>query len=142
MSIEAALTTWLETDPDVSDLTAGRIYPNKRPQSSTGDTCCVVYWQSQQSTLRTLTSLSGTANPTYTLDCRGRNYAEVKQLADAIRGNKTNPKLDGFRGVIGGVRIQLAQLVGGGDEAEQPVHGEERGGDHIALEFQLWYEDL
>ena len=140
MSIEAALTTWLESDPDVAAAVGARIYPQSIPQGASFP--CVTYYRTGQQTTRSLSGLTGLSRARLTLDCWALTYSAAKSLADAVRGTKSTPKLDGYRGTVGGVKIQACFCTNVTDSLETPVHGDEKGVPHVALDFDLNYEDV
>lgn len=145
MSISAALKTWLEKDPDVAAAVGGRVFPDRLPQGA--DFPQVTYEQHAESTLMHLGGLSGSANPTYAVRCWGRTKPEAKGLADHVRGNKSTPKLDGFRGLIqcsdgGKVRVQCARLVDASDEYLPTPHGDDAGLYCTTQLYRLFYEDV
>jgi len=140
VSLEAGLTAWLNADPDVVQSVGVRIFPMVLPQGVGFPT--ISYYRTGQQNVRSLVSLSGLSQSRMTVDCWALSYTESKELADLIQGNKTNPKLDGFRGMMGNVKVQACFCTNEVDLHERPVHADERGVYHTALDFEIWFEDV
>jgi len=140
VSAEAALVAYLDADPDVARMAGPRIYPQSILQG--GGLPAVTYYRTGQQTVKSLGGLSGTSWARVTLDCWAANYTDAKTLADAIRGTKTTPKLDGFRGTVGGVKILACFCTSVVDVRERPVHGDEVGVPHVAMDFDIIFEDV
>lgn len=140
MSIEAALTTWLSEQAAVQKLIDARIYPQSIPQAASFP--AVTYYRTGQETVKSFGGLTGVSRAALTVDCWALSYTAAKSLADTIRGNKSTPGLDGYAGTIGGVKIQACFCIGAVDFRERPVHGEEAGVPHVALDFEFWFEDV
>lgn len=140
MSIEAAVTAWLSAFPAAQKAVGSRIYPQSLPQGASFP--ALTYYRTSHQSLKSLAGLSGLSQARVSVDCWALNYTDAHALADAIRGNKTNPGLDGYRGTVGGVRIQSCFCTNQMDQIERPVHGDEKGVPHCTLDFELWYEDV
>lgn len=140
MSVEAFITAWLGSDADVQTLCGNRVYPLEMPQGA--GLPAVTYSRVSQQATRSLTGLSGLSRARLTVDCWAQGYSEAKALAEAIRGTRSNPKLDGYRGQLAGVFVQAAFCSNEIDLYEKPVHGDEAGVKHTALDFDITYEDL
>ena len=76
-------------------------------------------------------------NSQYTVICYGESYSAAKGLAEAVR-----KRLDGFRGVVEGVTIDVMMLI---DEVDKP---EFKPGTDILnrygkeLTFVVWFKEL
>lgn len=140
MSVEAFVTAWLSRDADVQNLVGQRIYPQELPQGA--GIPAVTYYRTGQEGVRSLGGLSGLSRARLTIDCWATSYSDAKALALAIRGNKGRTKLDGYRGQFAGVFVQTCVCTNEIDLIEKPVHGDEAGVKHTALDFDVIYEDL
>lgn len=140
MSIEAFVTAWLGRDPDVQEIAGSRIYPVELPQGA--GLPALTYYRTGQQGMRSLAGLSGLSRARLTIDCWATSYSDAKGLAAAIRGTWANPKLDGYRGQLAGVFVQTCLCTNEMDLIERPVHGDEAGVKHVALDFDIVFEDL
>lgn len=140
MSVEAFVTAWLSSRPAVKKLAGNRIYPLELPQGA--GIPAVTYYRVSQQAVRSLGGLAGLSKARLAFDCWATSYSDAKALATDIRGTVNNPGLDGYRGELAGVFVQSCQCNNEMDLIEKPVHGDESGVKHTALDFEIVYEDV
>lgn len=92
-----------------------------------------------------LTGPCGTNTVNVQIDCwsRGSGGATVAEtLAWAIAGDSTDPKLNGYRGTLGGVFVQASLLRGGMQKfEEEPEDGSDDWTYRVMLSFDITYND-
>lgn len=71
-------------------------------------------------------------------------YETVRNLAAAVCGTRGHPKLDGFRGAMGGLFIQACQLESGSkqDLTESPDDGSDDWTYRVTMQFRITYEEI
>lgn len=133
--IEKALFACITTDSTISALMGLRLFPNKIPQGQPMPTA--EYKQEAGKREQMMSGPAGMVNSQYTVICYGESYSAAKGLAEAVR-----KRLDGFRGVVEGVTIDVMMLI---DEVDKP---EFKPGTDILnrygkeLTFVVWFKEL
>lgn len=135
--IEQSLYAWLTGESDVTDLVSTRIYPNKIPQSAALP--AITYHLIAGSYVRGLEGRCGSGVARFQINCWANNYDTVKDLQLAIVGTKADPKLDGYRGTIGGHEIQSLRVSDVMDHPENPKHGEDLGPFGVIIDLTIFY---
>lgn len=136
LTIEIPLAAWLEArDPRL----AGRVQPAE-VSPPTADPY-LTHTRVGTSTWRHLTGTTGTHQARVQLDVWGRDWAQVQDVAAKVRGSKADPGLNGFRGDMGGVRVDSAWLADVAFETEDPEDGTEGAWHRARMDFVItWHE--
>lgn len=132
MLIEQALATHLANDSGISAIVGTRIYAGLRPQKSPLPS--IVYSRVSGVRIESLQGSSGLARPRFQIDCCGKSYPAVKNLAEAIRLS-----LEGFRGTMGGgggVVVQCVRYLGDID-----FYSDDEEIFRVALDFEIWHNE-
>lgn len=136
MILEEALYHRLRSDPALTALAGGRIYPAQAPPASSAP--FVLYGQADRLQTQTLTGTINLNAYQMELDVWAESYAEVKAVMSALRA-----RLVGYSGTItaaGGTTTVLGIFeVSGGDGAEQPQHAEGLGLWTASLALAIHY---
>jgi len=132
--IEKALFTHITTDSTITALMGTRLFPNKIPQGQ--PLPAAEYKQEAGKREHMMSGPAGMVDSQYTITCYGSTYAAAKELAEAVR-----KRLDGFRGVVEGITIDVMMLI---DELDKP---EFKPGTDILnrygkeLTFVVWFKE-
>lgn len=137
MSIRSALFTYLAGKAGVTAIVGTspvRIYPVVRPQG--GDMPALTYARMSGGHDHNLQGSSGTAIPTFELDCFGDTYAQADALAEAIR-----QVMQGFSGTMGSVAVKSVILDDESDGYDPPEDDSDRGAFYISLKYRIRYTE-
>lgn len=114
MNAELAVYSLLKDAPAIIALVADRIFPLLAPQDV--DVPFLVYQRVSGVRWRSLSGPSGMAQPRMQVDAYAMTYSGAKTLATAVRQT-----LDGFRGVVAGIRVGGIALQSDQDMPEEDV---------------------
>jgi hypothetical protein len=132
--IEKALFTRITSDSTIAALMGLRLFPNKIPQGQ--PLPAAEYKQKAGKRQQSMSGPLGMVDSQYTITCYGVNYSVAKELSEAVR-----KRLDGFRGIVEGITIDLIILI---DELDVP---EFKPGTDILnrygkeLTFVVWFKE-
>lgn len=126
MTLEEALYSCLSSHAGVMTLTAGRIYPNERPQGASLP--ALTYRRITGARAWSMSGYSRLQNPRMQIDCIAPTYAAVRALADQAALAVITPGA-GFR--VGELTDYDLPVV---DAATETFH-------QIALDLSLWYPE-
>lgn len=101
--IEAAPVALLTADTAIDALIDGRIHPSKLVQSEPFP--AITYLRVSTPRIRSHSGPSGLAHARVQINCWAETWTGARDLADLVR-----MRLDGWKGVAGGVRIGGIQL--------------------------------
>lgn len=138
--IEPTFAAWAGAQQAILNLVGNRIYPDRLPQGASFP--ALTYAKSSHQSVKGFGGLTGLSVDQITVDCWGLMKADAKNLAFAVRGNKTTPAFDGFKGIISGIRIQAAFCQNEIDLFDPPKHGDDVGVYHTNLDFEITWEDF
>lgn len=96
--VEKAIHDLLTAATAVAALVSSRVYPLRAPDGVAAP--FIVYQRISGVRWRTLSGACGIAQPRIQIDVYAATYAGAKALASAVR-----VALDGYRGIVAGVRI-------------------------------------
>jgi hypothetical protein len=144
-SIKGPLHHYLASTPGVQELAGDRVFPvNVVPPGE--ERPAVTFFVTSSPKVQYLNPGPGDLpHPTVQINCWGRTGREAEQLAWAVRGDEDSPRLDGFRGWMGGddgkVFVQGAKVEDAPDDLVPPAHGESDPTHLVSLQAVIWYED-
>lgn len=140
-SIRSALFSYLSGKTGVTAIVGTspvRLYPLARPQG--GELPAMTYARVTGGHDHNLTAASGTAIPTFELDCFAETYAEADALAEAIR-----QVMQGFSGSFGtggnAVAVKAVLLDDESDGYDLPQDDSDRGAFFITLRYRIRYSE-
>lgn len=129
--LETAVVALLRADETVAGLVAARIHPIYLPETATLP--AIAYQITDKQELHSSGGLPQTVNPTMQITCFALTYAEVVELADAVRD-----ELNTFQGTSDDVFIQRILLT---DQADVPNVSPDNDQLRIygrRLNFEIW----
>jgi hypothetical protein len=139
--IEQALFTHVTSDIMITALIYTnspyphhRFFPNKIPQGELLP--AATYQQNKGDRVHHMEGPAGMVDSEYTIICYGTTYPAAKELAEAVR-----KRLDGYRGIVAGVTIDVILLI---DELDVPEF--KPGTDILSrygkqLTFTVWFKE-
>lgn len=143
-TIEESLVSFLKADVMLTGLIGGRIYPEEAPQNAGWPH--ITYQIISYPQKFHLAGPSGLASPRIQIDCWAKGSTgkkDVVAIAEAVR-NAKGPgvqKLDGFTGLMYGVRVQRVNLEDRRYSSEPPVHANEDPFRRASLDFTFWFDE-
>jgi len=148
--MRAALVLFLKADPGVSAIIGTRLFPfGRTPQDA--DFPHLTYFQVDGVREGTLSGPDGRAHPRFQIDCCSLDQLEATTLATAVRnatgGAQGSPvgsnfaKLHGFKGTMGGVTVQQAEIVDERDIYDEPEDASDVGVARVVLDLVLVHEE-
>ncbi len=149
--IELALAAFLRADPQVGNLTGGRVEPFRAAQGAAFPR--LTYQRVSTTRVRSNDGPCHLATARIQLDCWGEGpdgYDDAKLLADKVRkarggaaGRPVDPdrygQLDGFRGLMNGVAVQGAFLDDDLDDGENPAFGDDRSVFRVTMDLTITF---
>ena len=106
-----------------------RVYPGKLPQNPTFP--ALTYQRASGARVSSIYGPSGLANPRFQIDVWAQTFTSMVDVAALVREG-----LDGFRGVVSGVRIGSIVCVGDFDNYEPGVELHRR-----TIDFSIWHHE-
>lgn len=132
MKIEEVMYSLLKNDTSIKAMVNDRIYPLVAPQSTTFP--FLIYQESGHSRLPSIKGNTQMRTFRCRIDGYSENYADAKDIRDAVLG-----KLVNYKGTSGNVDIQYIDQEDTSDEHLPPVHSDERGIFGAGLDFVVYY---
>jgi hypothetical protein len=138
---ETALTASLKANPNIAAIVGTRVYPLAIPEKRAGQTegslPCLVYAITGTDRARNLSGPAGVAIAHVLIDCRGKEYSQVKRLQEILR------QYDGFNGYLyGSLYVMNTVFSDQSDEFEWPGGtGTGQGTYHITVSFRWKYRE-
>jgi hypothetical protein len=132
--IETALRAQLLATPAVTALVGQRIYAlilPQKPQGGAGWVPAVTYQRIAAIRENALDGATGLVGVRFQVDSWALTYAEVKDLAAAVRG-----ALNGFAGAVGGENVQGSFLLADTDRYESEVEL-----FRVSQDFRVWHRE-
>lgn len=118
-----------------SNLSIGqRIYPVALPQSAVLP--CLTYSRTTGGHDHNLKSATGSAIPTFDIDCWSLTYEGADSLAEEIR-----QKMQGFSGTMGTTAVRSVILDDEVDAFEPLEDGSDKGIFRITLRYRIRYDE-
>lgn len=136
LSIETVLLPWLAArDPRL----LAKVFPMAASPPAVGPYC--TFFRVSTDTYGHLKGQTGVSWARMQLDFWSQDHAEARSIADKIAGDKEDPGLRGFRGLMGGVNVQVALRVDESDDYEDPDDGTELGWYRVRADYKIvWNE--
>ena len=132
ITIEEGLAAFLVANAAVNAIVAGRVYPNKLPQTVTLPALTYQRIDTPRVHSHDTSGATGTAHPRIQFDCWAASYANAKGLADALRG-----ALNGYKGTMGSVNPVTVQSALQEDERFDDFA--DAGIVRISCDFIIWH---
>jgi hypothetical protein len=152
--IEAALTAYLLSVPDIAARVGDRIRPQKSPErkvpyysaSDPGAFPHVTYRRTDTNPrVITQDGQTGLVKTVVELTCWGLTYASAKDLANTIRVSTdpdTGMRLDGWKQAqMNMTFVQMARLEGDSDSFDRPEHGDDVGVYSTSFNVFAWWNE-
>lgn len=138
MSILKSLAAWLKADDDVAGIVGDRVFPQAGRKGSSGAFPRITYSRVSGKDILSHDGPSGTAWIRVQINCFSYRYDDCDSLANAIRGTRADPKLNGYTGTLGDYTVQGIFFENEVDLYWPPEMGEE-GLHQTAVDFVVWY---
>lgn len=140
MSIIKAITDWLLADSEVAAIIEDRVTPGQPPDpGSTGAFPHVTVRRVSGEDVMTMDGPTKLRWIRVQIDCWSFRYQDCDLLAEAIRGDETNPKLSGYSGTLGDYTVQGCFFDNETDVPYRPRQNAPVGLSQTALDFIVWY---
>lgn len=134
------LVAWVADQPDIVGEIAARFRPQE--EAVTGTTFpYVTYFVVSDNTGMTLGGSSGLAQKRVQLDFMAKSYAEVDRLALLFKGTKESPRLNGYRGTLGGVEVKACFVRERQDLYETSETGDGLGTHRVTMDLEIWHRE-
>ena len=129
MTIEEALSAYLNSKTELIDIVGDRIYPIVLPQNPTYP--ALTYFKVSGLALHD----ADIAYPRFQLSSWGEDYADVKTLAAAVK-----EVMQRFKGIMGGTGgVKVSQVV---YENELDLYDSVTGIYHIPADYKIIYREV
>lgn len=150
MELETALRDFLLAEPAITALIGAgaqaRLYAETAPQEA-GYPRLTYEWVDWPED-HTLAGVTGYGMPRIQIDCWAsgpRARTQCLELARAVRkckgGQPQGRELNGFSGMMGGVKVQRCKLLNRESIPELPRMGEEGPVRRISLDFEIQHDE-
>ena len=129
MTIEEALSAYLNSKTEITNIVGDRIYPIVLPQNPTYP--ALTYFKVSGPAWHDV----DIAYPRFQLSSWGEDYADVKVLAGAVK-----EVMQRFKGIMGGAQgVKVSQVV---YENELDLFDPETGTYHIPADYKIIYREV
>jgi hypothetical protein len=133
--IRSDLRAYLLADDGIADLVGTRIYPVVLPQGASRP--AITYARISGGHSHNIDRATGSAIPTFEIDCWGDTFDEVDELAEALR-----QAMQGFGpGTFGSTAVKACLLDDETDAYEWPEDGSDKGIYRITLRYRIRYTE-
>jgi hypothetical protein len=139
--IQQSLQRYLNTLNGVGDVCRDRIYLNRRPPED-GLPAIVITTVSHQQAHCLDTGPENLRRFRGQIDVLATTYKQATEIAESIRGDEDDPRLNAMSGeIMTDHRVQSAEVGDIQDEYDKPLDARETGNHRIMLDVVLWYEE-
>lgn len=136
-NLAQALAAWLEADPAIAAIVVSdgeaRIYPVAPPVGS--EPPSVSYKVISSVATRHLGGASGVRTARYRITANSKRFGECDAIREAVR------QLDGFMGVLSGVRILFVEADDVHDTYVTPPQGSDDGTYDKSIDLKIKYRE-
>lgn len=132
--IEDALFDYLRASPGVQAIVGSRLYPDAAPD--TASLPYITFSLISSVHERHLGGNSGVAHPRVSIDCWGLTSDDVNNLVEKVR-----LALDGLRGNMAGLSVDLAYLDGVAADFQEPTKSRNIAYYRKNMTFIIWHEE-
>lgn len=139
------ITAFVASQPDLVLLLGTRVRDRQaRPEDQGKD--YLVYRLIDTNKARSLSGPSGLSVQRYQIDIVSLSNLRARRIARMLAGTGTDggdPRMDGFRGLLGGITVKSCTLEDERDQPETPQSGEAQGLFTIQQDYMIaWNESL
>jgi len=113
-----------------------RIYPVVLPEGHDNNLTAITYSRVTGGHDHNLKQATGSAIPTFEIDCWSKSYEAADQLAEAVR-----QQMQGFSGTMGATSVKSVILDDEQDAYEAPQDGSDNGLYRITLRYRIRYTE-
>lgn len=131
MSIEAGIRGHLIANPGVSALIGERVYALLRLQSDDDDLDAITFQRISTNSQGSLSGASGLVQVRFQFDCWSKVYERSLILGEAVR-----LALQGFRGVMGAVKVHSVSFSNAQDFYDEDTETHRR-----SMDFLIWHAE-
>lgn len=128
MGIREGLRAFLLADSAIAALVAARVYPVTMAQGNRQT--CIVYTRVSGEGDHHMQGASGLSRPRFQVDAWAADPDQAEALSDKVR-----KRIDGFRGMMGDVRVQGCFFLNERDDFDAEV-----GMYRSSRDYAIWHE--
>lgn len=132
MTIKTAIYSYLISQPAIISAVSSRVYPGTVPTSA--DFPYIAYYIISSESVHHQRSASAISRTRIQFDCMGSTSLDAEEVSEALRFS-----LDGYRGLMSGLDINVATKDGDYDDFVSPTDKSQVGVHRRVCDYLIWH---